>query len=668
MLGSDNQPRSYADVRVAPHPRAAAALRAASTPRVKGVHPSPGNPNVMRISVAFVIAAIVVAGIFFIGSARELPRSMERGVSGIREGGRDLQTFDTSGARKNFGRARDAAEGFSESPFGAAQLFFNGVPELFRGISGLAGSGIAVSEDLDYVEAHALEALLRGDGGEVMVRLDRIAHSLQEIRAATQLLTTHADGVGMDASLPEFIAPFSFDAGSVGQSLSAGLSWLRAPGGRRFAVLFQNPAEMRPAGGFLGSFVEIATRNGAIVSSTVRDILEADRTFTANIVPPRPLQGMMRRWKAADANWFFDFPTSAAHVAEFLEGSEFYRRTSTTFDGVVAVSPRVVGDVFLRTGPIQVPGVGTFDARNFLSMLQTDVETRQAAGDSFPKKTLSALFVSLRERLTALSPALQQEIIGLFSDWVSRRDIMVYVNDAQLQSMIEQYGMGGEVARLPEDFEGDYLAIVDANVSGGKTDGFMNQRATWESQINMDGVVTNHLVLTRRHEGGKSPYSWNKLPNDDYLQVVVPSRAELANFSGGEKVPTPVRPEYRHFAVDPLLAEIELGTEESVAFPQVATHSESGKRVFATRVVTPLGGQTQIVLDYAHRLFLNPRDGTQYRFVFERQAGSAREYRFTISAPVGFRFRETGLPVWNSVTSDPPGRLVVDLTLEHINE
>jgi len=226
----------------------------------------------------------------------------------------------------------------------------------------------------------------------------------------------------------------------------------------------------------------------------------------------------------------------------------------------------------------------------------------------------------------------------------------------------------GKVARLPEDFEGDYLAIVDANVGGGKTDGFINQRVTWESQINTDGVVTNHLVLTRNHEGEKSPHSWNRLPNDDYLQVFVPPRAELANFSGGKIVVAPVRPEYRSFASDPLLAEIELGTEESAAFPQVATHIESGKRVFATRVVTSLGGQAQVVLDYAHRLFVNPGAGTQYRFIFERQAGSAREYRFTVSAPVGFRFRETGLPVWNSVTSDPPGRLVVDLTLERVQD
>jgi len=661
MPKPDNR-RSYADVRAVPRPRTV------SSPRANVPRPMPGHPHVVRIAATFVLAVAVVAGIFFIGSAREFPRSVERSVSGVSEGVRDLQALDTSGARESFGRARDAAEGFSENPFGAVRSFFTGVPELFQSISSLAGAGIAVSEDLDYIETRALEALLQGDGGEIMARLDRIAHSLQEIRAATQSLTSQADGLGMDALFPESIAPFSFDAGSAGQFLAAGLSWLRVPEGRRFAVLFQNPAEMRPAGGFLGSFAEVAMRDGAVVSSTVRDILEADRTFSANIIPPRPLQGMIRRWKAADANWFFDFPISAAHVARFLEGSEFYRRTSTTFDGIIAVSPRVAKDILSRTGPIQVPGVGTLDADNFLSMLQSDVQTRQFAGESFPKQALSALFASLRERFVVLDPAVKQEITGLFSDWVSRRDIMVYVNDAPLQSMIEQYGMGGEVARLPEDFEGDYLAIVDANVGGGKTDGFINQRVTWESQINTDGVVTNHLVLTRNHEGEKSPHSWNRLPNDDYLQVFVPPRAELANFSGGKIVVAPVRPEYRSFASDPLLAEIELGTEESAAFPQVATHIESGKRVFATRVVTSLGGRTQVVLDYAHRLFVNPGAGTQYRFIFERQAGSAREYRFTVSAPVGFRFRETGLPVWNSVTSDPPGRLVVDLTLERVQD
>ncbi|MBI2623537.1 MAG: DUF4012 domain-containing protein [Candidatus Liptonbacteria bacterium] len=663
----DEQPQAHADVRAAPPSRIASTLRALPKRSAPG-GAGPRRPNVARAALVFVAAAVAAGGIFIIGAAREIPRAAERGAASISEGVRGLQALDTSAAREHFGRARGAADGFSENPLSAAEGFFAGAPELFRGMSALAGAGISVAGDADYVAVHAVDAFLGTEGDAVLARLHRIAQSLEEIRDASQSLASHAERAGVGASFPELVIPFAFDADGAARFIRAGLSWAGVPEGRRIAVLFQNPLEMRPSGGFLGSFAEVYVRGGVIVSSTVRDILEADRTFAPNIIPPQPLQGVVRRWKAADANWFFDFPSSAAQVMRFLESSDFYRRAAVMFDGAIAVSPRVAADLLARTGPISVAGVGTLNADNVLTKLQDDVERRQAAGERFPKQALPALVESVRARLAALDAPAKQEIAGRIAEWLARRDVMLYVKDRALQGMIEQYGMGGEVFRLPEDFEGDYLAIADANVGGGKTDGVIAQRVTWESQLNADGAVTNHLVLARRHNGGASPYAWSRLPNDGYLQIFVPERAELENFSGGKKVAPPARPEYRRFAADPLLAELELGTEASAAFPHVTTRLEASRRVFATRLTVAPGEEAKVIMDYSHRLFVRPRDGTRYRFVFERQAGSVREYRFTVSAPVGFRFQENQLPVWTFATNDPPGRMIVDLTLERISE
>ena len=63
---------------------------------------------------------------------------------------------------------------------------------------------------------------------------------------------------------------------------------------------------------------------------------------------------------------------------------------------------------------------------------------------------------------------------------------------------------------------------------------------------------------------------------------------------------------------------------------------------------------------------LPPADGTSYQFIFEKQAGVARHYKFEIVAPVGFQFAENGLPSYDYESDDPPGRLVINLTLEKI--
>jgi hypothetical protein len=68
------------------------------------------------------------------------------------------------------------------------------------------------------------------------------------------------------------------------------------------------------------------------------------------------------------------------------------------------------------------------------------------------------------------------------------------------------------------------------------------------------------------------------------------------------------------------------------------------------------------------RAFLPPVAGTQYQFVFEKQAGSSRSYNFTIDAPLGYIFAENGLATYQYSSDDPPGRLIITLTLEAISQ
>jgi hypothetical protein len=58
--------------------------------------------------------------------------------------------------------------------------------------------------------------------------------------------------------------------------------------------------------------------------------------------------------------------------------------------------------------------------------------------------------------------------------------------------------------------------------------------------------------------------------------------------------------------------------------------------------------------------------GEVYTFVFERQMGVVGEYSFAISAPVGFRFKENNLPVYEFHSKDPLGRTIITLTLEQV--
>jgi len=120
--------------------------------------------------------------------------------------------------------------------------------------------------------------------------------------------------------------------------------------------------------------------------------------------------------------------------------------------------------------------------------------------------------------------------------------------------------------------------------------------------------------------------------------------------------------------VDPTVEAIETTTQTLFDYPAVTQHEESGKEVLATWATVAAGKTTQLTFSYNHPMFLPPADGVQYQFVFEKEAGTSRNYSIEIDAPLGYEFVENGLPSFTYQSNDLPGRLTVDLTLAKIAE
>ena len=125
-----------------------------------------------------------------------------------------------------------------------------------------------------------------------------------------------------------------------------------APYSGAFPEPFGDASGRRIFGKLCGCF---HTAAGTITNIAVHDVADVDVAFKPKIVPPAPLQLEETAFRPADANWFFDFPTSASETINMFERSGLYA-TSTTFDGVVAVTPQVMEDLLSVTGPITLPG------------------------------------------------------------------------------------------------------------------------------------------------------------------------------------------------------------------------------------------------------------------------------------------------------------------------
>ena len=93
---------------------------------------------------------------------------------------------------------------------------------------------------------------------------------------------------------------------------------------RRYLVLTQDPAELRPTGGFIGSYGIVVFDRGALADYGFHDVSPLDYPWDyPRIEPPQELVdyllGASQPWQFADANWSPDFPTSARDSLRLYE-------------------------------------------------------------------------------------------------------------------------------------------------------------------------------------------------------------------------------------------------------------------------------------------------------------------------------------------------------------
>jgi hypothetical protein len=631
--------------------------------------PQPPLPRGIKVALVglavFFVAGSILSVFFFRHKAAEL---VDTQAMTLHEGIADLQNFDTAGAEQQF------------SSLSSNNLSVNGVTglllSLFQGMGGtlksfgdLSGQLNALAQKIANIQPDVF-AFASG------VQNNNLVADLTGIKGT--LAALDADGDQLSGELSLFNNAGSFDGGgylslrtqikNTESFLNAFIPWLSdASSTHHVLVLLENPSEMRPGGGFIGSYADIALSGGAIKNISVHDVADADAAFKPDIEPPVPLQLEGSRWRPADGNWFFDFPTSASETIQLFEQSDLYATTS--FDAAIAISPQVVSDLLSITGPITISHPSTtFTADNLTVQIQKIVQAGQATAATYPKDVLRSLAHAIFQQLASSTPDEQQELLGDAANWVSNKDAMAYFKNPDIESFVQAYGAGGEVDQLPENFNGDYFALANADINSDKSELYIAQNVNYDATIGSDGTLADHVIIDRTHNGKQSPYWWYQTTNQDYMQIFAPAGSTLDNESGGiaKKVPAPVNYARQGYSTDPFLLAIASSTRQNFSYSNVTSHEESGKEVFATWSRTYAGMSTELSFDYSHELFTAPAPGVQYQFVFERQSGATGSYKIEIDAPLGYEFAENGLASFTYDSTSTPGRLVFNLTLQKL--
>lgn len=369
------------------------------------------------------------------------------------------------------------------------------------------------------------------------------------------------------------------------------------PKEKTYLFLLQNNTELRPSGGFIGTYGLMKVSSGEIIS------LKTDNSYNLDeaakklpvIAPPEPIQRYLHQtaWYFRDSNWSPDFPTSAEQALLF------YQREggAKNVDGVLAITPTTISALLRLVGTIKVYGID-FTADNFVDRLQEYVDKgfkSAGATESQRKDIIGVMTSELVDRLLKLPVAQWKDVFLVLSQQLNQKQMLFSMKDPAVQGLLLQQNWAGGIDRTPNV---DSLMVVDANLASLKTDSVMERSYSYSVKLDGDRPVVDLNI----HYKNTGKFDWRTsyliTRYNTYVRVYVPNGSELISSSGAQ------------------------ARQQSNAAGQVTTSVELGKTVFAAFKSIEPGTESDFHLKY--RL---PADvGKQlasgaYRLVWQKQAG-----------------------------------------------
>ncbi len=400
-------------------------------------------------------------------------------------------------------------------------------------------------------------------------------------------------------------------------------SFLGSERPRRIIVAFQNDAELRPTGGFLGSYALLDTNRGSVESIDVPGggLYDLKGSLQTRVDAPYPFHLFSPLWQPWNANWFFDFPSSARTLTWFVEKSQ-----GPTVDGVIFITPVMLEDILRITGPVVLPAYQlVVSDHNVRRVLQDAVEVEYDKSINRPKQIIGDLLPLILTRASTAFAENFPQLLNSLATALDRHDLLLWSSFEGDQNMINASGWGGVV----EPTASDYLALVHTNIGGGKTDRVMAER--WERTVTLspDGTGEALLAVTREHRGDATdPYE--KVHNVDYVRIFVP-RGSV--FLGAEGFTTPDDALFKYDETLPVYPELEhmIASTKIDDISGIRITEEHGFTVFGGWVMTKVGGRSAYRVHYRTppvvkfergALPLFAGEAVKYELFIQRQPGA----------------------------------------------
>ena len=379
---------------------------------------------------------------------------------------------------------------------------------------------------------------------------------------------------------------------------------------KKYLILFQNSNELRPTGGFIGSYALLELEKGKIKNLYIDDIYNPDGQIDERELvtpePPAPVKDFLKEEKLylRNANWNPGFPQSAREIQDL-----YYLITGTRTDGVIAIDLFFAKNMLEVTGPLFLTAYNEeISADNLYERAQFYSEFNYTNGSDQKRSFLTVLGGKLLEKMFALPTEKLPRFWGEIHESLEQRHLQVYLSNNSLGAVLQREGWDGSLAATDKD----YLYVVNANLGGNKANYFIDNSMKYEVlSETRDGVLRGVLTLSYIHNGTGT--AWPGGVYTDYVRIITQNGTKLT----GAKMKYPDR-------------------EEDI-FEKMVIGKAGSYNSFETSFLLEPQKSVQLTVTYDLPTVLSvTKENMNYGLYWQKQPGTHDDmYSFLFNAPFG---------------------------------
>lgn len=379
---------------------------------------------------------------------------------------------------------------------------------------------------------------------------------------------------------------------------------------KTYLILFQNNNELRPTGGFIGSYARVDFEGGKLKRLEVNDIYAIDGQLSLHVEPPKEIKEDLgqKDWFLRDSNWESDFPT-AARQAEWF----YTKETGLRADGVVALDLKAVENLLAVMGPLDIADYNEkVTADNLFATAITHAETNFFPGSQAKKNFLTALANQLFDKLFFLPNQNWPGIVASLGKSLEQKHLMIYLDDPKLFSYVASQNWAGVLPRPEVSKEGslnDFLAVVEANLGANKSNYYLDRNYNLDTTIGKDGEISHRLKINYTNRSPSS--TWPAGTYKNRLRIYLPFGAKLTRV---------------------LIDKTDITA-------QVSSFADYGRSGYSMLVNIDPKQTKSLVLDYSLSSSLSfVKNGADYRLDIIKQAGTDRDpFNWKLTFPINYK-------------------------------